>query len=130
MADEVIPQVAEVLASGYIGKGPQVANFEHELSLFYGMPVLAVNSCTAAIELALKLIGVGPRDEVISTPMTCLATNAAVLRSGARIVWADVKPDTGLIDEHAVHAAITRKTKAIVAVDWAGAFPDFVALCG
>ena len=111
----------EVLFSGYIGQGPRVERFERELAPWFGSKnVLTVNSGTSAIQLALRLAGVKPGDEVISTPMTCVATNVPMLAMGARIVWADTDPFTGNIDPEDVAKKITKKTKAIICVHWGG----------
>lgn len=111
----------EVLHSGYIGQGPKVEAFEAKVGSRLGNPkVLSLNSGTSAIVLALRLAGVRPGDEVISTPMTCMATNEPILECGAIPVWADVSPVTGLIDPLDVERKITSKTKAIIGVDWGG----------
>ncbi|MFC1711116.1 DegT/DnrJ/EryC1/StrS family aminotransferase [Patescibacteria group bacterium] len=111
----------KVLSSGYIGQGQKVDEFEKKLTKFIKNPyVLTVNSGTSAIHLALRLAGVGYGDEVISTPMTCTATNWPILANGARIIWADIDPETGNIDPNSIKKNITKKTKAIVVVDWGG----------
>lgn len=122
--------VAETLNSGYVGEGPKVREFEESLCWEWRLPgvPVAVNSGTAAIDLALDLCGVGPGDEVISTPMSCLATNAPILRRGAIPVWADVDPRTGLIDPGDCWKKVTKRTRAIVAVDWGGRRCDYSAL--
>lgn len=122
MAEDAPAKVAQVLTSGYIGQGPQVEAFEDELQAFLQTPArpVTVNSCTSAITLALHLIGVGPRDTVISTPQTCAATNLPILQTGAKIEWADINPRTGLIDPRTITPQMARKAKAIVAVDWGG----------
>lgn len=114
----------------YVGQGPKVDEFEHAFGSLIGLerPPLGVNSCSAAIDLALHLIGVGPGDEVITTPLTCSATNGSIVTRGASIVWADVDPITGLIDPVSVASALTSRTKAVIAVDWAGRFCDYGAL--
>jgi dTDP-4-amino-4,6-dideoxygalactose transaminase len=89
-----------------------------------------LNSCTSAIDLALHLIGVGPGDEVISTPITCTATNTPVALRGARIIWSDVDPLTGNIDPTDAERKITTRTKAIIAVDWAGRPCDYHRFSG
>lgn len=108
--------------TGYIGQGPKVEEFERAFGTLVGAPEppLSVNSGTAALDLALWLIGVGPGDEVISTEQTCTATNGVIALRGARIVWADIDPLTGNIDPADVARKVTDKTKAIMAVDWAG----------
>jgi len=116
--------VADVLASGYIGEGEKVKEFTELCAEFLDNPyVVPVSSGTAAIEIALRLAGVGSGDKVISTPMTCLATNMPILDLGAEIIWADVEKHTGLIDRHSVESILTWEPdiKAIVGVDWGGA---------
>lgn len=122
MHPEAKLDVADVLDSGYIGQGPQVERFEADLQKFLGCPVppLTVNSGTSALDLAYHLIGIGPGDSIVSTPMSCTATNNPLALRGANIVWADVNKYTGLIDHVDVARKITWKTKAIVAVDWGG----------
>jgi dTDP-4-amino-4,6-dideoxygalactose transaminase len=130
MSPEAAARVAEVLASGYIGQGEQVERFEAALQDLLGTPEppLSVNSCTSALDLALHLCGVGPGDEVITTPITCTATNSPIVTRGARPVWADVDPLTGLIDPDDVARKLTPRTRAIMAVDWGGALCDYGAL--
>lgn len=121
MPKSVMRPLEEVLFSGYVGEGPQVEKFEHKLAPWFGSKnVLTLNSGTSAIHLALRLANVGYGDEVISTPMTCVATNEPVLSLGARIVWADIDPHTGNIDPEDVAKKITTKTKAIIVVHWGG----------
>lgn len=121
MPPTVIEPLREVLYSGYIGEGPKVAEFERALAPWLDNEnVLCLNSGTSAIQLALRLSNVGPGDEVISTPMTCTATNEPILATGAKIVWADIDPWTGNIDPIDVQRKITSKTKAIVCVHWGG----------
>ena len=111
----------EVLHSGFIGQGPKVDQFEENLSNYFGNKrVITVNAGTSAIQLALRLAGVGCGDEVISTPMTCTATNMPILAAGAKIVWADVDRETGLIDPKSIEEKITKKTKAIIMVHFGG----------
>ena len=120
--------VAEVLASGYVGEGAMVERFEEALAKVLGLPahpggepsILAVNSCTMALTIALDCLGVGPGDEVITTPITCTATSGAIAKTGATLVWADVNPATGCIDPTSVAECITPSTRAIMAVDWGG----------
>jgi len=130
MSSKAADRVREVLESGYIGQGEVVERFEAEFGRLVGAPYppLSVNSGTSALDLALHLIGVEPGDEVISTPMTCTATNTVIVNRRAKIVWADIDPITGLIDPEDVGRKITRRTKAIMAVDWAGRPCDYRAL--
>jgi dTDP-4-amino-4,6-dideoxygalactose transaminase len=100
--------------------GPLVEKFEQELEKVVGAPCISVTSGTAALHCAYAAIGLEPGDEVITPPITFIATQATAALFGAKIVFADVQPDTANIDPKAVEAAITPRTKAIVAVDFAG----------
>jgi perosamine synthetase len=121
MSEDAIKASAEVLRSGYIGQGPRVDLFEDKLKSWFSSPyILTLNSGTSALNLALRLAEVGFGDEVISSPMTCMATNVPILANGARIVWADIDPTTGNISPKSVKEKISRKTKAIICIDWAG----------
>lgn len=121
MSPTVIDKVSEVLLSGYIGQGPRVDQFEKDLIPWVGNKnVLTLNSGTSALHLALRLAGVGHDDEVISTAMTCMATNVPIMAQGAKIVWADINPNTGNIDPESIRKKITKKTKAVMAVHWGG----------
>lgn len=113
--------VDEVLSSRFIGQGPRVDQFEKEFSKKFKVPhAVALNSGTSALDTAYDLIGIGPGDEVISTPLTCTATNLALLRRGAKIVWADILKKTLCINPLDVRAKITERTKAIVQVHLGG----------
>lgn len=125
MPKKVDKPLLKVLHSGYIGQGQKVEEFEKKLSNFLDNPnVLTLNSGTSALHLALRLANVKQGDEVITTPMTCSATNEPILSFGAKIVWADVFPSNGLIDPSSVEKKITKKTKAIICVDWGGTVCD------
>jgi len=130
MSEESIHYSAEVLRSGYIGEGEYVKRFEQKLAKFLrsDREIITLNSATSGLQLACHMIGIAPYDEVITTPITCTATQAGIVHSNATIVWADVDADTGLISPHSVARRITRKTKAIIATNWAGAKPDYNAL--
>lgn len=119
--EETIATVADVLRSGWITSGPRVQAFEAALSeLCGGRPVRAFNSGTATLEVALRLAGVGPGDEVITTPMTWVATANVILEVGAKPVLVDIDPVTRNIDLDLAAAAITPATRAIIPVDLAG----------
>ena len=121
MPESIMEPLRKVLFSGYIGEGPRVEEFERRLTPWFGNNnVLALNNGTAALQLALRLANVGYGDEIISTPMTCSATNEPILAMGARIVWADIDPWTADIDPADVARKITPKTKAIMCVHWGG----------
>ena len=119
--EETIAGVCEVLRSGWITTGPNARKFEAELSkLFGGRPVRVFNSGTATLEVALRLAGVGQGDEVITTPLSWVATSNVILTVGAKPVFVDIDPVTRNIDLAGVEAAITPATKAIIPVDLAG----------
>lgn len=124
MADDVESFVMPVLRSGYIGEGPKVAQLEREFGEYIGNPnVVATNSGTSALLMALRLAGVGHGDRVISTPQTCLATNTAILSLGAVPMWADILDD-GTIDPDSVQRVLNDwvgpRPRAIMCVDWGG----------
>jgi dTDP-4-amino-4,6-dideoxygalactose transaminase len=124
-----IAEVVDSLRSGWIGTGPKVQRFERMLEAYIGARhVRCVSSCTAALTLAMQVIGVGPADEVIVPTMTFVATANAVEHAGARPVLVDCEPVTGLIDLEAAEAAITSRTKAIVPVHLWGRPVDMAAL--
>jgi|SRR5438105_6192065 len=119
--EATIAGVAEVLRSGWITSGPQVKAFEAALSkLCGGRAVRVFNSGTAALEIALRLAGIGEGDEVITTPLSWVATANVVLEVGARPVFVDVDPKTRNIDLAAVAKATTPATRAVIPVDLAG----------
>lgn len=119
--EELLPAIEKILYSGYIAEGEAAWKFEEDLRGYLNNPnTLAVQSGTAALHLALLLLNVGPGDEVISTPMTSEPTNTTIAITGAKIVWADVDPNTGLLDPKSVREKITKRTKAIMLVHYAG----------
>lgn len=130
MSSHASRMVKDVLECGFIAQGRRVEDFEDALKKILKTitrPV-TVNSCTAAIDLSLELCGVGPGDEVISSPQTCFASQIGAIHRHARIRWADIDPLTGLIDPDSVAKLVTDKTKAIIAVNWAGRLCDYAKL--
>ena len=120
IGEEEINEVTETLRSGWLTTGPRVARFEREFSAHVGAPhAVAVNSATAALHLALAGLGIGPGDEVITTPMTFCATVHAILHVGATPVLADIGSD-GNIDPEEIEKRITDRTRAILPVHLAG----------
>lgn len=118
--EELLPELEKVLYSGYIGQGPKVEEFEKAFGDYIGTDkVLSVNSGTSALHLALRLAGV-EGGEVITTPMTCTATNFPILANGADILWADIDPETGMISPASIKKKVTPRTKAIMVVHWGG----------
>lgn len=127
--EDDIAAVAEVLRSGWLTTGPKVAEFERAFAEFTGSKeAVAVSSGTAALHAAVYALGIGPGDEVIVPPMTFAATANCVVFQGATPVFADVDPDTLLIDPDRVCACITPRTQAVIAVDYAGQPCDYDAL--
>ena len=119
--EETIQGVADVLRSGWITTGPQNQAFEAELSAYCGgRPVRTFNSGTATLEIGLRIAGVGPGDEVITTPASWVATSNVIYEVGATPVFADIDPLTRNIDLDKLEAAITPKTKALIPVYLAG----------
>jgi len=120
ISDADIAAVVAALKSDWLTTGPLVEAFESALEKVIGAPCVSVSSGTAALHCAYAAIGLEPGDEVITPPITFIATQATASLFGAKIVFADVLSDTANIDPEAVEAAITPRTKAIVAVDYAG----------
>lgn len=121
MPKTVVEPVREVLFSGFLNEGIQVAEFEKQLRNRLGNAfTIATNSCTGSLTMALKIAGVSPQTEVITTPMTCVSTNTPIKNLFAKLVWCDINPKTGNIDSEKIEEKITEKTKAILFVDWAG----------
>lgn len=125
----LMPELEKILYSGYIAEGDSVVAFENQLASLLGNPYcITLNSGTAAIHIALKLIGIESGDEVISTALTAEPTNTTIALTGARVVFADVDKHTGLIQAESIEQRITNKTKAIVVVHYAGMVCDMNAI--
>lgn len=121
----LMPELETVIYSGYIAEGETVVEFERKLAELLKNPYcLTVNSGTAALHLSLLLIGIGKGDEVISTALTAEPTNTTILLTGAKVVFADVDINTGLIDPDSIEKRITKHTKAIMVVHYAGMVCD------
>ncbi len=119
--EATIAGVAEVLRSGWITSGPQVQAFEKRLSDYFNhRPVRVLSSATGGMEVALSLLGISAGDEVITTPLSWVATANVIVRAGARPVFVDVDPRTRNIDLSRIEAAVTPRTRALLPVDLAG----------
>lgn len=119
--DDDVAAVAAVLRGDWLTTGPTVRAFEQALCDATDAPhAVTVTSGTAALHVAYAAAGVGPGDEVVTTPMTFVATASCAALLGARIVWADVEEDTANLDPGAAAAAVTERTKVVAAVDYAG----------
>ena len=129
IGDEEIAEVVDTLRSGWITTGPKTARFEQEFARYLGAPgALAVNSCTAALHTALLTAGIGPGDEVITTPLTFAATANVIEHVRARPVFVDVDPETLQIDPDGLEAAVTPRTRAIIPVHFGGHPADLDAV--
>ena len=116
-----IDAVVKVLRSDWLTTGPAVEKFEYDLQRYTGgVAVVSVSSGTAALHCAYVAAGIGPGDEVITPPLTFIATQSTAVFCGAKIVFCDVQSDTGNIDPNLIEEKITTRTKAVVAVDYAG----------
>lgn len=123
--EEMMPAIQQILYSGYIAEGQAVYDFEDKFGAYVENPLtLALSSGTAALHIALLLMNIGPGDEVISTALTAEPTNTTIALTGAKIVWADIDPETGLLSPEKVEEKITEKTKAIMLVHYAGMVCD------
>jgi len=128
IGDEEVREVEATLRSGWLTTGPRTAQFESEFKEYVNAPyALAVNSATAGLHLALATLGIGPGDEVITTPITFCSTVHTILHLGATPVLADIGPD-GNISPQSVEERITRRTRAILPVHMAGLPCDMSAL--
>lgn len=121
IGEEEIAEVVATLRSGWIGTGPRVTQFEDMMKQYTGAQyAVAVSSCTAALHLSLLVLGVGPGDEVVTTPMTFAATANAIIHAGAKPVFVDVNRETMLVEPDRIEAVITPRTKAILPVHLTG----------
>lgn len=126
ISEAEINEVAEALRSGWITTGPRTKELEKRLANFcHTNKVVCLNSATAAEELNLRTLGIGSGDEVIVPAYTYTATASAVIHCGAKVVFIDSQKNSTEMDYDAMKAAITEKTKAIVAVDLAGIVADY-----
>lgn len=130
IGEEEIAEVVDTLRSNWITTGPKTKKFEADFATYTGAPeALALNSCTAGLHAALATYGIGAGDEVITTPMTFVASANVIEHVGARPVLVDTEPDTQNIDVAKIERAITAKTKAILPVHFAGHPVELDPLC-
>lgn len=126
ISDEEIQEVVEALRSGWITTGPKTKLLEQGLASFCHVPkAVCLNSATAAMEMTLRMLGVGPGDEVITSAYTYSASASVIDHVGARIVLVDSGRDSFHIDYEAIADAITERTKVIIPVDIAGVMADY-----
>jgi dTDP-4-amino-4,6-dideoxygalactose transaminase len=128
LGDAEIQEVVDVLRSGWLSTGPRVERFEGAFAAYIGCPhAVAVNSCTAALHLSLLAAGVGPGDEVVTTPLTFCADANVILHAGATPIFADVDPVTMNLTADAAAEATTDRTRAWLPVHFAGRPVDAAA---
>ena len=126
IGEEEIAEVTDALRSGWITTGPRTKEFERQIAGYVGTDrAVCLNSCTAAMEMALRLIGVGPEDEVIVPAYTYTATASVTQHVGCRLVMMDSLPDRVEMDYDKLAEAITERTKVIVPVDLGGVVCDY-----
>lgn len=127
--EEEIEEVVATIRSGWIGTGPRAKQFEEEFAAYVGARyAVSLNSCTAGLFLSLVVSGIGPGDEVITTPLTFGATANVVEHIGARPVFVDIDPITLNIDPNKIEEAITPRTRAIIPVHFGGLACDMDAI--
>ncbi|HOA41822.1 MAG TPA: DegT/DnrJ/EryC1/StrS aminotransferase family protein, partial [Halanaerobiales bacterium] len=126
ISDVEIEEVIKTLKSGWITTGPRTKELEKRVAEYVGVnKAVCLNSCTAAMELALRILGVGPGDEVITSAYTYSASASVIEHVGAEIVLVDTAPDSFEMDYDKLADAITEKTKVIIPVDIAGKMCDY-----
>ncbi len=129
ITEEEITAVADTLRSGWITTGPKTKLFEQEAAKCFGTSrAVALGSCTAALELTLRILGIGEGDEVIVSAYTYTASAAVIAHVGAKIVMVDTAPESFLIDPKKIEDAITERTKAVIPVDIAGKMCDYESI--
>jgi dTDP-4-amino-4,6-dideoxygalactose transaminase len=129
ISDAEIDEVIQALKSGWITTGPRTKLFEQKIAEYLGVnKAVCLNSATAAMELTLRILGVGPGDEVITSAYTYTASASVIDHVGAKIVLVDVAPDSFEMDYSKLADAITERTKAIIPVDIAGKMCDYDTL--
>ena len=126
IGQDEIEQVVEAMRSGWITTGPKTKELERQVAEFCHVPrAVCLNSATAALELTLHQLGIGPGDEVITSAYTYTASASVVCHVGAKLVLVDCQPDSYEMDYDALERAVTSKTKAIIPVDIAGVLCDY-----
>ena len=125
VSEAEVESITAAVRSGWWAKGPRTIEFEKKFAEYVGAKhCVGLNSCTAALHLALAASGVGPGDEVITTPLTFAASANTILHVGAKPVFADIDMETGLIDPKEIEKKITKKTRAVVPVHYSGLAAD------
>ena len=126
MSEEEINEVVDTLKSGWITTGPKTKQFEKEIAEFCNTSrAVCLNSATAALELTLRILGIGPGDEVIVPAYTYTASASPIYHVGATIVLVDIQENSPEMDYDKLREAITEKTKVIIPVDLGGVMPNY-----
>lgn len=126
ITDEEIAEVVDTLKSGWITTGPKTKAFEKQIAEYcHTSKAVCLNSATACAEMALRVLGIGPGDEVITTAYTYTASASVVCHVGAKLVLVDVRPNSYEMDYDLLEQAITERTKAIIPVDLGGVICDY-----
>jgi len=129
ISDSEIDEVIDTLRSGWITTGPKTKEFERRIAEYVGTnKAVCLSSATAAMELTLRILGIGPGDEVITSAYTYTATAAVIEHVGARIVLIDTAPDSYEMNYDQLSEAITERTKAIIPVDLGGKMCDYTSI--
>lgn len=129
ITEEEIAEVVDTLKSGWITTGPKTKKFENEIAEFcHTSKAVCLNSATACLEMALRVLGIGPGDEVITTAYTYTASASVVCHVGAKLVMIDTQKDSYEMDYEKLEQAITENTKAIISVDLAGIIGSYEKL--
>jgi UDP-4-amino-4-deoxy-L-arabinose-oxoglutarate aminotransferase len=129
LGEAELKSLAKVLEGEILTTGDAVSAFEGRFAAYLGRPhALGVTSCTGALHMALMALDIGPGDEVITTPMSFVATSTAILEAGATPVFVDVEPDTGNLDAARLEAVVTPRTRAILPVHLYGLMCDMCAI--
>ena len=126
ITEEEIQEVCEALRSGWITTGPRTKEFERQIAAYCGTDrAVCLNSATACLEMTLRILGIGPGDEVITSAYTYTASASPVCHVGAKLVLVDTLPGSYEMDPEKLAAAITERTKAVIPVDIAGILADY-----
>ena len=129
ISDEEISEVVKTLKSGWITTGPRTKLLEEKIADYVGVnKAVCLSSATAAMELTLRILGIGPGDEVITSAYTYTASASVIAHVGAKIVLVDVSPDSFEMDYAKLQEAITERTKMIIPVDIAGRMCNYDAI--
>ena len=126
ITEEEIQEVCEALRSGWITTGPRTKEFERQIAAYCGTDrAVCLNSATACLEMTLRILGIGPGDEVITSAYTYTASASPVCHVGATVVLVDTLPGSYEMDPEKLSAAITERTKAVIPVDLGGILADY-----